>query len=238
MPDPVCPSPAALSGFVLGTLPEPELEKIARHLDDCPACEAAVASLEDISSEQWERTLRTNITSFFLVTREALRHMQARKRGHIAIIGSHAANRAFTDCGGYTAAKAGQLGLVRVLAEEARPYDIRVTALLPGATDTPIWDDRPGFDRSKMMRPEDVASFLLAILGNSASLVTIGNHHELVTGLGQSFHAQYFHRSGRRSFLKLRTAIVKHGAHFAVNITHNTARTHLEHRMPHFVELR
>ena len=75
------------------------------------------------------------------------------------IIGSHVAHRAFTDCGGYTAAKAGQLGLARVLAEEARPYDIRVTALLPGATDTPIWDERPGFDRTKMMKPEDVAGF-------------------------------------------------------------------------------
>src|SRR5438270_4419581 len=38
--------------------------------------------LEDISSEQWERTLRTNITSFFLVTREALRHM---RRGAVII---------------------------------------------------------------------------------------------------------------------------------------------------------
>ena len=70
------------------------------------------------------------------------------------------AHRSFTDCGGYTAAKAGQLGLSRVLAEEARPYDIRVTSLLPGATDTAIWDDRPGFDRTKMMKPEDVAGDL------------------------------------------------------------------------------
>ena len=53
---------------------------------------------------------------------------------------------------------------MRVLAEEARPYDIRVTAILPGATDTPIWDDRPGFDRKKMLQPSDVASFLLAIV--------------------------------------------------------------------------
>ena len=50
------------------------------------------------------------------------------------------------------------------LACEARPYDIRVTALLPGATDTPIWDERPGFDRAQMMKPEDVAGFLVAIL--------------------------------------------------------------------------
>jgi NAD(P)-dependent dehydrogenase (short-subunit alcohol dehydrogenase family) len=90
--------------------------------------------------------------------------MQPRRKGHIVVIGSHVAHRTFVECGAYTAAKAGQLGLTRVLAEEARPYDIRVTSILPGATDTPIWDDRPGFDRSKMMKPEDVAGFLVSIV--------------------------------------------------------------------------
>ena len=95
---------------------------------------------------------------------------------HIVAIGSHVAHRAFPECSGYTAAKAGQLGLMRVLAEEARPHDIRVTSILPGATDTPIWDDRPGFDRAKMMRPDDVAGFVLAIVarpGISVEEVTI-----------------------------------------------------------------
>ena len=55
-----------------------------------------------------------------------------------------------------------------MLAAEARPYDIRVTTLLPGATDTPIWDDRPGFDRAKMMQPADVAGFLLSIVARPA----------------------------------------------------------------------
>jgi hypothetical protein len=41
---------------------------------------------------------------------------------------------------------------------------VRVTALLAGATDTPIWDERPGFDRAKMMKPEDVAGFLVSIV--------------------------------------------------------------------------
>jgi short-subunit dehydrogenase len=91
--------------------------------------------------------------------------MQPRRKGHIVMIGSHAAHEAFTECGGYTAAKAGQLGLGRVLAAEARAYDIRVTSLLAGATDTPIWDDRPGFDRTKMMKPTDVAGFMMSIIG-------------------------------------------------------------------------
>ncbi len=121
-----------------------------------PIINASVADLRDM--------LEVHIVGLLTCARAALRRMQPRRRGHIVVIGSHAAHHAFTDCAGYTAAKAGQLGLTRVLAAEARPFDIRVTALLPGATNTPIWDDRPGFDRAKMMKPEDVASFLVSIV--------------------------------------------------------------------------
>jgi serine/threonine protein kinase len=44
-----CPSADELTGFVLGTLPEAGLDRIVRHLDGCPACEAAVKSLESAS---------------------------------------------------------------------------------------------------------------------------------------------------------------------------------------------
>jgi 3-oxoacyl-[acyl-carrier protein] reductase len=121
-----------------------------------PITESSAAALRDM--------LNVHVTGTFLCARAALRRMQRHRRGHIVIIGSHAAHHAFPECGGYTAAKAGQLGLARVLAAEARPIDVRVTALLPGATDTPIWDDRPGFDRTKMMTPAAVASFLVAIV--------------------------------------------------------------------------
>lgn len=134
---------------------------------DLVVCSAGVGTFGPVvnaSVAELRAMLEVHIVGTLLCAREALRRMQPRRKGHIVIMGSHAAHRAFTDCAGYTAAKAGQLGLARVLAEEARPYDIRVTTLLPGATDTPIWDDRPGFDRSKMMKPEDVASFLIAIV--------------------------------------------------------------------------
>lgn len=133
-----------------------------------PVIHAGVAELRAM--------LDVHIVGTMLCAREALRRMQPRRAGHIVAIGSHAAHRAFTDCSGYTAAKAGQLGLMRVLAEEARPYDVRVTALLPGATDTPIWDERPGFDRGKMMKPSDVAGLLVEIVarpGISVAEVTV-----------------------------------------------------------------
>ena len=121
-----------------------------------PVLDASVAELREM--------LDVHIVGSLVCAREALRRMQPRRTGHIVMIGSHAAHHGFADCSGYTAAKAGQLGLARVLAAEARPYDVRVTSLLAGATDTPIWDDRPGFDRSKMMKPEDVAGFLVDLV--------------------------------------------------------------------------
>jgi len=146
---------------------------------DVVVCSAGVGSfgpLINAGVAELRAMLDVHIVGTMLCAREALRRMQPRRTGHIVAIGSHAAHRAFTDCSGYTAAKAGQLGLVKVLAEEARPYDVRVTALLPGATDTPIWDDRPGFDRAKMMQPADVAGFLIAIVarpGISVEEVTL-----------------------------------------------------------------
>jgi anti-sigma factor RsiW len=44
-----CLSAGELSGFVLGTISEGDLERIVRHLDGCPACEAAVRALESVS---------------------------------------------------------------------------------------------------------------------------------------------------------------------------------------------
>lgn len=134
---------------------------------DIVVCSAGIGTFAPVintRAEDLRAMLDVHIVGTLLCARAALRRMQPRRKGHIVVIGSHAAHHAFTDCSAYTAAKAGQLGLTRVLAAEARPYDVRVTALLPGATDTPIWDERPGFDRSKMMRPEDVASFLIAIV--------------------------------------------------------------------------
>jgi NAD(P)-dependent dehydrogenase (short-subunit alcohol dehydrogenase family) len=134
---------------------------------DLLVCSAGIGTFSPVINagvSELRAMLEVHVVGTMLCAREALRRMQPRKRGHIVAIGSHVAHRAFADCSGYTAAKAGQLGLMRVLAEEARPYDVRVTNLLPGATDTPIWDDRPGFDRARMMQPADVASFLVAIV--------------------------------------------------------------------------
>lgn len=130
----------------------------------CAAGTGSFAPIHTATVADLRAMLDTHVLGTFVCAREALRRMQPERRGHILAIGSIAADRAFPECGGYTAAKAGQRGLMRVLAEEARPYDIRVTTVLAGATDTPIWDDRPGFDRGKMMKADDLAGMVVAVI--------------------------------------------------------------------------
>lgn len=108
--------------------------------------------------------LEVHVVGTFLCCREALRIMQPRRSGHIVTIGSISATRAFADCAGYSASKAGQAALTRVLAEEARAHEVRITNLTVGAVDTAIWDQRPGFDRARMMQAADVAGVVVDVV--------------------------------------------------------------------------
>jgi short-subunit dehydrogenase len=65
----------------------------------------------------------------------------------------------------YTASKHGALGFSQTLREELRPRQIRVIALMPGATDTAIWDQIwPDAPRHKMISAQVVAKALLAAI--------------------------------------------------------------------------
>lgn len=135
----------------------------------CCAGVSGFAPVVDTAVAELRAMLDTHIVGTFLPARALL---AARRPAHIVIVSSVAAFRTFTACGAYSAAKEGQRGLARVLVEEGRPYGVRVTALYPGATDTPIWDDRPGFeDRSAMLRPDDVAGLVADVVCRPALAV-------------------------------------------------------------------
>lgn len=121
----------------------------------------------------WEAMMAVNLRATFLVCRAALAPMRRQGGGTIVNVLSLAAVRAIPGCGAYAASKAGALAFTRVLAEEVRRQGIRVTALCPGAVDTPFWDRIPGApDRARMLRPETVAeAVLLAATQPSGAMV-------------------------------------------------------------------
>jgi NAD(P)-dependent dehydrogenase (short-subunit alcohol dehydrogenase family) len=128
---------------------------------------AQLAPLSETSDEMWESTLRTNLTGLFFCCREAAKMMAPRHQGHIINVLSVASFEVFPGNAAYCASKFGALGMTRVLREELRASKIRVTALMPGPTDTPLWEGYwPDAPREAMMQPDDVARVVLAAIAD------------------------------------------------------------------------
>jgi len=116
--------------------------------------------IEETSLRMWANQLDTNLTGTFLCTRAALPLM---KPGATIINNiSAAAKQTFPNFAAYTAAKAGALGFTLSLRNELMPRGIRVTALMPGATSTDLWNQiMPDARRDRMIDPDSVAQAVL-----------------------------------------------------------------------------
>jgi len=114
-------------------------------------------TIDQLPLPLWQDVLDTNLTGMFLVTQAALALLP--RGGTIVNNLSVAANRVFAGSAAYIASKHGALGLTNTLREELRPKGIRVISLMPGATDTAIWNTFwPDAPRKKMMSPAVIAS--------------------------------------------------------------------------------
>jgi NAD(P)-dependent dehydrogenase (short-subunit alcohol dehydrogenase family) len=117
-------------------------------------------TVADLPYPTWMEVIDTNLNGLFLMTQAALAVM---KRGGTIVNNlSVAAERVFPGSVAYNASKHGALGFTDTLREELRPKGIRVIALLPGATDTEIWQTLwPKAPRRKMMPAESVAQIVV-----------------------------------------------------------------------------
>jgi NAD(P)-dependent dehydrogenase (short-subunit alcohol dehydrogenase family) len=121
------------------------------------------ATVDKLSIEAWREVIDTNLTGLFLVTRALLPLMHP--GGSIVNNLSISARMAFPEASAYNASKHGALGFTNTLREELRPRGIRVISLIPGATDTGIWNQFwPDAPRDKMMSPESIAQVVICAL--------------------------------------------------------------------------
>lgn len=91
-----------------------------------------------IDERDWDEVLAANLKTMFLVTREVLRDMVARREGVIVNIGSLAGHRMLDVPVHYATAKAGVSGFTISLAREFSRYNIRVNSVVPGLLDDGI----------------------------------------------------------------------------------------------------
>jgi short-subunit dehydrogenase len=107
-----------------------------------------------------EKMIELNLYSAYHLTRRFLPVMMAAKSGHIFNMCSVAALQAYPAGGSYSISKFALLGFSKNLREELKNFNIKVTAVHPGATFTPAWE---GFvERSRIMEVSDIADLILA----------------------------------------------------------------------------
>jgi len=112
--------------------------------------------LHQLPPEAWDQILNTNLRGVYYAIRAFAPAMIRARSGHIINISSIAGKNALPNGAAYAASKWGLNGLSYSVAEELRGYNIRVSVICPGSTNTDL-SPHAGKDPAKMLQPEDVA---------------------------------------------------------------------------------
>jgi 3-oxoacyl-[acyl-carrier protein] reductase len=127
---------------------------------------ASFASLWDITSEDANSMIQTNLLGLFYSVKHAFPLMkQENKPTFVVTIHSIAATTIFSQSSVYAATKSGALAMMKSFRVEARPFGISVIDVLPGATATEIWDKEfLQQNKHRMMKPEEIAQSVVSAL--------------------------------------------------------------------------
>ena len=138
----------------------------------------------DVSLSSWEDTIRTNLTSAFLGAKYQIPTMLERGGGSLIFTSTFVGYTVgFPGTAAYAASKAGLIGLTQTLATEFGIKGIRVNALLPGATDTPMgrsFANTPEalafvqglYALKRMASPDEIAKSALYLASDASSFTT------------------------------------------------------------------
>jgi 3-oxoacyl-[acyl-carrier protein] reductase len=112
--------------------------------------------LHQLPPDDWNRILTTNLRGVYYAIRSFAPMMIQAKRGDIVNISSIASKNPLPNGAAYAASKWGLNGLSYSVAEELRRYNIRVSVVCPGSTQSEL-SPHAGRDSTKMLRPADIA---------------------------------------------------------------------------------
>jgi 3-oxoacyl-[acyl-carrier protein] reductase len=122
---------------------------------------------EELSLDDWDTMMSTNVRSLYLMTRAVLPAMRRRREGSIVNVASLAGRNGFAGGTAYAASKHAVLGFSRSLMLETRKDNIRVIAICPGSVATSMLQEQPMLksDPQRILQPDDVAATILHAVG-------------------------------------------------------------------------
>ncbi|WP_426670848.1 SDR family oxidoreductase [Mucilaginibacter sp. McL0603] len=118
------------------------------------------SSILDESDSAFEKQMNTNLMPTYHLYRYFGKTMMAAREGHIFTICSVVAINPIAEAGTYSVTKFALLGLSRVMRLEMMPYNVKVTAVIPGSTLTNSWEGTT-IDKDKFVLPDDIASAII-----------------------------------------------------------------------------
>ena len=121
-------------------------------------------NLEEMSLEDWNSVIETNLTGVFLCSRAAIPRMRKRGGGYILNISSLAGRNAFPQATAYNASKFGLNGMSEALMQEVRYDGIKVSYLMPGSVATHFNGHTPGPEDEWKIQPPDIARIVVDLL--------------------------------------------------------------------------
>ncbi len=130
-----------------------------------------------LTDDDWEKVLQTNLTAAFRLTRKALRGMLRARYGRVVNIASVSGPRANVGQANYAAAKAGLIGLTKTISAEVARKGVTVNAIAPGFIETSMTTDVPAevlkaIPARRSGKPEEVAACVRFLASDAASYVT------------------------------------------------------------------
>jgi 3-oxoacyl-[acyl-carrier protein] reductase len=138
-------------------------------------------SLWDLTIEEWDDVLDTNLRAAFVLCRAAGEHMRERGEGRIVNLASLAGQTARPSGTAYAASKAGMVSLTRSFARELASAGVTVNAIAPGMTDTPmvrqVSDETregllAGVPTGRLIKPAELAALILFLASDDAASIT------------------------------------------------------------------
>ncbi len=127
----------------------------------------------DTSNREAKDIIDTNLLGSIYCTKHVLPYMIERKSGLIINISSFASKKIYPKSAVYSASKAGLNAFANCLREEVREYGIKVVTILPGATETPMWDKEIRKKASeRMMKADDLAHLVVSVFLQPNNIVS------------------------------------------------------------------
>lgn len=126
----------------------------------------------EISADEWDKTMNVNLKSVFLLSQKALRVMMEKRSGYIINISSTVALGVPSNLASYGASKCGVAGLSQALYGTVKDFGIKVSTVYPGITDTKmVRDIDPQAKPEEWMHPEDISYCVLFLLKSSSRMI-------------------------------------------------------------------